>query len=318
MDNTYVATAFTLPRAAQWKDLTYNGSILCAISDNAGTCAVATDGLGWAEYGMPATLNGGYVGIASKGTDIVAVARANGFTAISHNNGQTWSGSEKYYGFLGSGIASNQSNYVYVTGITHNWSLVSADGDNWGASNAPYSATYPNIEWCNNNYIMYQPATLSYKRSANGLDWPSVVSYNLIQVNAMAGNGTLICAVGNNACTLSYDNGATWIDASNNIPTGNWQGIIHNGDVFCAVGGTNMCAITKDGLLWKLINVPYSGGAVAAFGTTIAVLPIYQSGVYKNTGYILTARQPITIESTAPSVGTFRRRKQYISPSDII
>jgi hypothetical protein len=83
-----------------------------------------------------------------------------------------------------------------------------------------------------------------------------------MQVNQIAFNGDVYCAVGENAyCATSTDQ-INWEDHHENFKKvfvigGNGNGIAWNGEVFCAVGGGPLpygafacCGISKDGKNW--------------------------------------------------------------------
>lgn len=70
---------------------------------------------------------------------------------------------------------------------------------------------------------------------------------------AVAWNGSVFCAVGSSNACATSPDGLEW--TARTISAGSYWGIAWNGSVFCAVG-TNVCATSPDGTTWTPRTIP--------------------------------------------------------------
>lgn len=165
--NSYLGN---LPVSADWRDITWNGSVFCTVAYNTAIAATSPDGITWTQRALPASRT--WIGISNNGTALCAIAYNTNIVAVSLDSGVTWTEYNLPTSRQWTKIASNGSGFLAVTNNT-NYVAVSTDsGVTW--------TEYPNLTisaptaliWDGVRYVAYNyNAPGGGSTSTDGITW---------------------------------------------------------------------------------------------------------------------------------------------------
>jgi len=212
-------TARPAGSSAVFNDAAWTGSQFVMVGNN-GAVLTSPDGAIWTPQTIPAANNPVLHGVASSGTQIVAVGTQS------------------------------------VSGNTLGMILTSPDGVSWGAAPGTLQATLSAVIWSGSQFVavgstLGQPNTQAIAfTSSDGVTWTNalVSQPGLSALYDIAWNGSRFVAVGNAGAATSTD-GLAW-QATGVGTVGPDNAIGWSGKHFLACG-INDCQLSADGLQWQ-------------------------------------------------------------------
>lgn len=241
----------SLPSAAQWQDVAWNGVLYCAIAFGSNVGAISADGLVWTAVTLPATAN--WYAIKSNGTVFCAIAYNSSIVATSPD-GINWTLGAMPSTASWTAIDWNGSLYCAVA-YNANKAATSPDGLNWTARTLPASAFWNGIIWAGTYWYAFAYNTTAAS-STDGASWTPRTFFGGGTCGKLVWTGVVFCGtlLGTNSCITSPD-GTTWTLRS--LPVSDiWGGMVWNGTVICMAGQSSQVATSPDGINWTAVTLP--------------------------------------------------------------
>src|SRR5581483_9021698 len=295
------ATLGTLPSAAGWAAVAWNGTVFCAIG-NGTAAATSADGVTWVARTLPTSAD--WQAIAWNGSVFCAIAldtsNAGTTVAATSADGITWvartlSTSGSWYSiawdgtvFCVVGVALSGSATVVMTspdgiawtthsgalpndpiiGVSGFWTAVGTDGA--GKLCALSKAT-----WIDLGGPVQVTASIMATSSDNGTTWTQrSFPINSFTSTAIGWNGSVFCALGSGNQAVTSPDGVTWTIRA--LPSSqSWTAIAKNGaGLFTAVSLGSVSATSPDGITWTQRAMPLSASwdSIACDGTNFVAV----------------------------------------------
>jgi photosystem II stability/assembly factor-like uncharacterized protein len=278
-------TSQTFP-ALSMSDLIWTGSLFVGVGFT--SCVTSTDGETWTSKPIPGNV---YVSVASNGSRIVAVHGAG--ATYSDDNGATWTdrplavAPTKIVWFRDQFVI-NADTCFYTSPDGEYWTTRTKTGDGQGlAFNADYIITSGHYSRDAITWTVRALPSSAFNYDSNGLAWtgslfvavgsacatsPDGITFTArtipSTVNAIAWNGLMLCAVGNNVC-LSSPTGEAWTTFN---PSDYAKTITVTGDVNTPILASLPIAGNETGKIVTLSSgVVWSGAGTPPSSLTMAL-----------------------------------------------
>jgi hypothetical protein len=235
-NNGYNWSAVSAPTTTSISGLIWNGSVFCLTSYGTGSFSTSADGINWSSSANPNT-SYGWDCIGHKGSTILVMGTNSSLTtwysAISTNNGASWSVSGNSGQLVPSAIASNSSTWVFTGGAQNstyasgNGIYSSTNGSSWSNQVSDASVYFTFVVWSPSlNLFVAGGAgtsgagyyTSTYYTSSDGISWTSrnfpVSGYwqTLVWDSALS---LFIIYEANSSYIYYSSNGTSWTKGSN-------------------------------------------------------------------------------------------------------
>jgi hypothetical protein len=205
--------------------------------------------------------------------NFIAIADNSNVTALSSNNGSSWSLNNLTATRSWKDVAYGASKFIACAYGSSDYEY-STNGITWTSSN--FNVTNVNNQWtcityANNKFIILANSSANGIISTDGINWtkftlpfqiyiggpnaPSASSWN----GCAYGNGIFVAMNYNSSTIATSTDGITWTQRSLPI-TNNWNDIIY-GDKFAIVASqTDKIAYSTNGISWTTADLPESAG----------------------------------------------------------
>lgn len=204
-------------------------------------------------------------------------------TIVPRLAGATWASVSGNFGgntmrSIGYGVGGTDSNsqplYYYLAVGDNGSSWRSSDGITWTAVTTPTAGQLNGVVYGLNKFITIGAGGfIAYTAdlSSSGT-WTQATSNTSSSLNALASNGAIVIAVGDNGTILRSDNGASWSQASSTTSQ-HLYGISYSGSgVWSAVGAQGTLLTSSDsGVTWKAATANTSNALRATAAQTSSV-----------------------------------------------
>ncbi len=204
-------------------------------------------------------------------------------TIIPRLAGATWASVSGNFGgntmrSIGYGVGGTDSNsqplYYYLAVGDNGSSWRSSDGITWTAVTTPTAGQLNGVVYGLNKFITIGAGGfIAYTADLSSTGtWTQASSNTTSSLNALASNGAIVIAVGDNGTILRSDNGASWSQASSTTSQ-HLYGISYSGSgVWSAVGAQGTLLTSSDsGVTWKAATANTSNALRATAAQTSSV-----------------------------------------------
>ena len=185
------------------------------------------------------------------------------------------------------GIYANVKRMIYANGVFSclpiggnlfaRWANVS-NLNSWGIQSLaiPGFTSYSNGEYIKNSGVICMISDnlgRVLRSTTNGTSWSYATPVGLPSVahtfSCASSDKEIACIITNGPTSLTTSNGGISFNIGN-MNNRNWQGVAASDSVFCAVAyGSNICAVSSDGLNWTEYELPASGNwSAIAYNTS--------------------------------------------------
>ena len=232
LDSGNTWSTITLPSNASWNNVVFGNGLFMVTALNSGAAATSPDGITWTARNIP--------------IPIVGSVNVN-WSDITYGNGT----------FMVSGMAvvGGNTSYMYVS--------TSVDGATWTTTSPTVIGAFctsPKIHFGGGNFIfsvsiLANTSLYIFKSNDNGATWTSTSSSAIFAtiLDGAYGNGVFVL-LGFSKLVIS-GNLTDWSTSS--IPVYNWTSVSFGNGLFVAVAdGTNVAAVSTNGINWSLITLP--------------------------------------------------------------
>lgn len=211
-----------------------------------------------------------YATTASPGTIVVLAAGSTG-SAISTDDGVSWSAITLPSAAQWAGVAWNGTTFCATSGSFSNAFATSTDGVNWSAQNAPSSSFWSAVAWDGVKFVVINAGNSNVITSATCLtgswtSYPAVLPAGSTW-DHLVWNGTSLAALdtgtnGTTVVSLSTDHGATWSALKTLSSSHIWYGISDG------VGEPRFVAVsdTSTATSYSTTGASWSAGTISANG----------------------------------------------------
>jgi hypothetical protein len=204
-------------------------------------------------------------------------------TIVPRLAGATWANVNGNFGgntirSIGYGVGGTDSNsqplYYYLAVGDNGSSWRSSDGITWTAFTAPTTGQLNGVVYGLSKFITIGAGGfIAYTTDLSSTGtWTQASSNTTSSLNALASNGAIVIAVGDNGTILRSDNGASWSQASSTTSQ-HLYGISYSGSgVWSAVGAQGTLLTSSDsGVTWKAATANTSNDLRSAVAQTSVV-----------------------------------------------
>ncbi|MHB1094408.1 phage tail protein [Thiobacillus sp.] len=249
----YAAIQEVIP-SKNWKDVSYNGSVFCAVGLS-GAVATSFDGVTWTLGSLPDTEN--YFSIAWNGS-IFCVVGGSGHVLISPD-GLTWT--QGLMPTTDSWFSVTWSGSMFCAVGPVSTGAISTDGALWTAVSIPYFSdlgmVWNSVAWGGDLFCAVGNGGHAAV-SSDGITWTGNTTTDTSSSYSVAYGAGLFCRVATGRIFTSPD-GVTW---TNNTPSGmvsHATSISWDGYAFLVSSlSTNFAWMSDDGLTWTQYTLPYT------------------------------------------------------------
>ena len=204
-------------------------------------------------------------------------------TIVPRLAGATWANVNGNFGgntirSIGYGVGGTDSNsqplYYYLAVGDNGSSWRSSDGITWTAVTTPTAGQLNGVVYGLSKFITIGAGGfIAYTADLSSTGtWTQASSNTTSSLNALASNGAIVIAVGDNGTILRSDNGASWSQASSTTSQ-HLYGISYSGSgVWSAVGAQGTLLTSSDsGVTWKAATANTSNALRATAAQTSSV-----------------------------------------------
>lgn len=214
-------------------------------------------------------------GAGGEGTPSVTIVPRLAGATWANVNGNFGGNTIRSIGYGVGGTDSNsQSLYYYLAVGDNGSSWRSSDGITWTAFTAPTTGQLNGVVYGLNKFITIGAGGfIAYTADLSSTGtWTQASSNTTSSLNALASNGAIVIAVGDNGTILRSDNGASWSQASSTTSQ-HLYGISYSGSgVWSAVGAQGTLLTSSDsGVTWKAATANTSNALRATAAQTSSI-----------------------------------------------